>query len=67
MAGHAPREMPIGMWVVVFLTGRRSEAERVTQLLQREGFLAELRGEGPYEVVVPKGEAPEAQEVIQRG
>lgn len=55
------------MWVVVFLTGRRSEAERVTHLLQREGFLAELRGDGPYEIVVPKGEAKEAQEVIQRG
>lgn len=55
------------MWVVVYVTGRRGEADRIGALLQREGFLAEVRGEGPYEVVVPKGEAREAQEVIQRG
>lgn len=55
------------MWVVVYVTGRKAEAERITALLRREGFLSESRGEGPYEVVVPKGEAAEAQEVIQHG
>lgn len=55
------------MWIVVHITGRRAEAERVLALLVREGFLAQLRGEGPYELVVPEAEAPDAQEVIQRG
>ncbi len=54
------------MWVAVYVTGRKSEAERIRSRLVAEGFLAELRGEGPYEVVVPKGEAIEAQEVLQR-
>ena len=54
------------MWVAVYVTGRRSEAERILALLVAEGFLAQLRGEGPYEVAVPSCEAAEAQEVIQR-
>ncbi len=54
------------MWIAVYVTGRKSEAERIRSQLIAEGFLAELRGEGPYEVVVPKGEALEAQEVIHR-
>ena len=54
------------MWIAVYVTGRRSEAERILSQLTAEGFLAELRGDGPYEVVVPKGEAQEAQEVIHR-
>ena len=55
------------MWIVVYLTGRKVEAERIRALLDREGFLAEVRGESVYEVVVPEAEARDAQEVIHRG
>ena len=54
------------MWIVVYLSGRKSEAERVRSLLVQEGFLAEVRGESVYEVVVPAAEASDAQEVIRR-
>lgn len=54
------------VWIAVYVTGRKSEAARIRSLLSAEGFLVEVRGEGPYEVVVPKGEAVEAQEVLQR-
>lgn len=54
------------MWIVVYVTGRRAEAERIRALLVGEGFLAETRGEGTYEVVVPEAEAADAQEVIHR-
>jgi hypothetical protein len=43
------------------------EAERVKAMLVRQGFLAQLRGEKAYEVVVPEAEARDAQEVIQQG
>ncbi len=54
------------MWIVVYVTGRRAEAERIRTMLDREGFLAEVRGESVYEVVVPEAEASDAQEVIHR-
>lgn len=55
------------MWIVVYVSGRKAEAERIRVQLDREGFLAEVRGEGVYEVVVPEAEAVDAQEVIHRG
>ena len=55
------------MWIVVYVTGRKTEADRVRAMLDREGFLANVRGDSVYEVVVPEAEASDAQEVIHRG
>lgn len=52
------------MWIVVHVTKRPSEAERVHQLLARAGFLAEVRGKSLFEVAVPEEEAPDARDVI---
>ncbi len=60
------------MWVVVYLTSVKEEAERVHASLIREGVLAELKASHPvsdgeprdYEVMVPAGEASEAQSIL---
>lgn len=59
------------MWKVVYIASNKATAERVKEILTREGLLVNLRvataaggQSGPVEVMVPQGEAREAQEIL---
>jgi hypothetical protein len=59
------------MWTVVYIATSLAMAERLRAVLEGEGLLAHLRpldldenGRGSVEVLVPEGEAEEAQEVL---
>ena len=59
------------MWTVVYIATSIAIAERLKAVLEDEGLLANLRpldldesGRGSVEVLVPEGEAEEAQEVL---
>ena len=61
------------MWTVIYIGPNRSEAERVREILTREGLLCKLRladlptaGDTGYvEILVPEAEAEEALEILQ--
>ncbi len=60
------------MWTVVYIAPNSSVAEMLKEMLTKEGLLVMLRpagiphfGEaGNVEILVPKGEAEEAQELL---
>lgn len=60
------------MWTVVYIAPHKREAERIKDLLSREGFLVKLKSVGlsqsgdcgPVEVLVPESEVEEAMEII---
>lgn len=60
------------MWTVVYIAPNRPIAEMIKDVLTREGLLVMLRGagvpqlgdSGAVEILVPKGEAEEAHEVL---
>jgi len=60
------------MWTVVYIAPNNSIAEMLRDVLAREGLLVMLRPAGiPHfgvsgnvEILVPKGEAEEAQELV---
>jgi len=61
------------MWTVVYIATSLSMAERLKSVLEEEGLLADVRpldvdqnGRGSVELLVPEGEAEEAQEVLNR-
>lgn len=59
------------MWTVVYIAPSKAKADRIKEILTREGFLVNLRvvshaggPGGPVEVLVPQGEAREAHEIL---
>lgn len=60
------------MWTVVYIAPNRPTAELIKDMLTKEGLLVMLRGigvpqlgdAGAVEVLVPKGEAKEAHEIL---
>nr|WP_264844782.1 hypothetical protein [Caldinitratiruptor microaerophilus] len=59
------------MWTVVYIAPSKAKADRIKEILTREGFLVNLRvvsqaggPSAPVEVLVPQGEAREAHEIL---
>jgi len=60
------------MWTVIYIAKNKKAAERVQELLSQEGMLAKIqpvnkgsdREDGYFEVLVPEGEAEDAQNII---
>lgn len=60
------------MWTVIYIAKNKKSAEKTEKLLIQEGMLVKLqpvsksadKGDGYYEVLVPEGEAEEAQNII---
>lgn len=60
------------MWTVVFIAPNKEEAERIRNVLSREGILVKLKAIGQshqgvncsVEILVPEAEADEALEII---
>lgn len=60
------------MWTVVYIAPNNKEAERIQQMLSKEGLLVKLRALGlpqhnnncSMEILVPESEVHEALEVI---
>jgi hypothetical protein len=59
------------LWKIVYVADSKSLADHTVALLKSDGILATARScvhcadEGTYEVLVPTGEAEEAQESIR--
>jgi hypothetical protein len=57
------------MWTLIYLAPDRSTAERIREKMESEGFWVRVRPShhvaGQYEVLVPRGELKEAQEVLR--
>ena len=60
------------MWTVVFIAPTKAEAEKIREILSREGILVKLKLIGQpqqgancsVEILVPEAEADEALEII---
>ncbi len=57
------------MWTVVYMAHNGTDAQKVKEILNLEGFLVKVRAIGKeeyrvYEVLVPNGEVEEAHEVL---
>ena len=60
------------MWTVIYIATNRTQAEKMKDLLCKEGILANTRatgavgtvGDGAYEILVLESEANEAHEII---
>lgn len=57
------------MWIVVHMAYNKADAYKIKDTLTQEGFLVKLKvigkeEDGGYEILVPKGEAQEAHEVL---
>lgn len=60
------------MWTVIYIAQNKKMADKIEKLLTEEGMLVKvqsvskkLQGEdGYYEVLVPEGEAEEAQNIL---
>ncbi|HHV54322.1 MAG TPA: glutamate decarboxylase [Firmicutes bacterium] len=60
------------MWAVVHIAPNRAVADMIKEVLEKEGLLVMVRpldiphmgASGSYEVLVPEGEAPQAQEIL---
>ena len=60
------------MWMVVYLSQTKEQAERIRVLLERAGVLVKVRSVnqsdnvkfGCYEIMVPESELDEAHEII---
>lgn len=62
------------MWTVIYIAPNKQAAEDLRDALSREGLLVSLRSTGlstngggsHFELLVPKGEAREAQELLNQ-
>lgn len=62
------------MWTVIYIAPSKQAAEELRDALTREGLLVSLRatglstnaGSAHFELLVPKGEAREAHEVLNQ-
>lgn len=62
------------MWTVIYIAPSKQTAEELRDALSREGLLVSLRATGlstsgsssHFELLVPKGEAREAHEVLNQ-
>ena len=60
------------MWTVIYIAENKKLAEKTEQLLTQEGMLTKIQPvskgaaqeDGYFEVLVPEGEAEEAQNII---
>lgn len=60
------------MWTVIYIAKNKKSAERTQEVLAKEGMLAKIqpvnkgadKEDGYYEVLVPEGEAEDAQNII---
>ena len=57
------------MWTVVYMAHNKADVQKVKRILVEEGFLVKIRPIGKeedrvYEILVPNGEAEEANEVL---
>lgn len=56
------------MWTVIYIAPDSKTAERIKESLTNEGFLVRIRptnlSKGQYEILVPKVELKEVQEVL---
>ena len=56
------------MWTVIYIAPDSNTAERIKERLTNEGFLVQIRpmnlSKGQYEILVPKAELKEVQEVL---
>ncbi|MBO2533394.1 hypothetical protein SAMN04488025_1184 [Planifilum fulgidum] len=56
------------MWTVIYIAPDSKTAERIKERLTNEGFLVQIRpmnlSKGQYEILVPKAELKEVQEVL---
>ena len=60
------------MWTVIYIAKNKKAAEKTERLLTQEGMLVKLQPvskgteqeDGYFEVLVPEGEAEEAQNII---
>ncbi|NLM42775.1 MAG: hypothetical protein GX201_01940 [Clostridiales bacterium] len=60
------------MWTVIYIAKNKKTAEKTLELLTQEGMLAKIqpvskasdREDGYFEVLVPEGEAEDAQNII---
>jgi hypothetical protein len=60
------------MWTVIYIATNRAHAERIKDILSKEGILSNTRatgaalatGDGAHEVLVLESEANEANEII---
>lgn len=55
------------MWTVIYIAPSQKSAERIQQRLAEEGFLVKIKQIGQssqYEILVPKSELYEIQEVL---
>lgn len=57
------------MWTVVYMAHNKADVQKIKQILVEEGFLVKIRPIGKeedrvYEILVPNGEAEEANEVL---
>ncbi|GAA5346855.1 hypothetical protein CLV97_10985 [Planifilum fimeticola] len=56
------------MWTVIYIAPDSKTAERIKERLTDEGFLVRIRpmnlSKGQYEILVPKVELKEVQEVL---
>ncbi|MEW9031841.1 MAG: glutamate decarboxylase [Planifilum fimeticola] len=56
------------MWTVIYIAPDSNTAERIKERLTNEGFLVQIRpmnlSKGQYEILVPKVELKEVQEVL---
>jgi hypothetical protein len=56
------------MWTVIYIAPDSKTAERIKERLTNEGFLVQIRpmnlSKGQYEILVPKVELKEVQEVL---
>jgi len=57
------------MWTVVYMAHNKADVQKIKQVLVEEGFLVKIRPIGKaedrvYEILVPNGEAEEANEVL---
>lgn len=60
------------MWIAVYIAQNRKIADRIERLLTEEGMLVKIQPiskkiedrDGYYEILVPEGEAEEAQNIL---
>ena len=60
------------MWIVVFITQSRENANRVTEFLRKAGLIVKLRSTGTkanedfgcYEILLPESEVEEGHRVL---
>lgn len=60
------------MWTVVYMANTRKDAEKVEEILVKEGFLVKIKPisknntEGTCEILVPRSEAAEVHSILMQ-